>query len=88
MVGRSHGGPDAQRRSAIVLATHLIRGGALEVRDEDALLGWAVRETPGKMRESLCGAGVRDLFGPIGLLRVRPIRLRTDDTTRHDMDMT
>ena len=38
------GGPDTQRRSAIVLATHLIRGGALEERDEDALLGWAVRE--------------------------------------------
>lgn len=42
-VGRS-GDPDARRRSAIVLATHLIRGGALEERDEEALLGWAVRE--------------------------------------------
>ncbi|CAM9550164.1 unnamed protein product [Ectocarpus sp. 6 AP-2014] len=37
------GDPDAERKSAIVLATHLIRGGALEERDEDALLGWAVR---------------------------------------------
>ncbi|CAM9812805.1 unnamed protein product [Ectocarpus sp. 12 AP-2014] len=41
-LGRS-GDPDAERKSAIVLATHLMRGGALEERDEDALLGWAVR---------------------------------------------
>lgn len=47
-MGRSRGGPDAQRRSAIVLATHLIRGGSLEERDEDALLGWAVRDVSGK----------------------------------------
>lgn len=47
--------PDAQRRSAIVLATHLIRGGALEERDEDALLGWAVRDHE---REGRGGGGV------------------------------
>ncbi|CAB1096440.1 unnamed protein product [Ectocarpus sp. CCAP 1310/34] len=41
-LGRS-GDPDAERKSAIVLAMHLMRGGALEERDEDALLGWAVR---------------------------------------------
>lgn len=32
-----------RRRCAIVLATHLVQGGALEERDTDALLGWAVR---------------------------------------------
>lgn len=42
-LGRS-GDPGAERKSAIVLATHLIRGGALEERDEDALLGWAVSD--------------------------------------------
>ncbi|CAN0147301.1 unnamed protein product, partial [Scytosiphon promiscuus] len=41
-VGRS-GDPDTRRRSAIVLATHLMRGGALEERDAEALIGWAVR---------------------------------------------
>lgn len=41
-VGR-YGDQSARRRSAIVLAMHLIRGGILEERDADAVLGWAVR---------------------------------------------
>lgn len=33
---------EVRRRCAIVLATHLIRGGGIEERDAHALLHWAV----------------------------------------------